>query len=141
LPKLSKIEVFHDGPVDYCPRIAGTDFETRWRETGALYRWWLYQEGEEVSVDPALSGTGRRGFSRAEVEKESARGGRISLAKKLGCRVRYLTNGAAFGSAAFVDQVFETNRQHFGKRRQSGARRMRGGHWGDLRVLRDLQTE
>ncbi|MDF1816180.1 MAG: hypothetical protein P1V20_28525 [Verrucomicrobiales bacterium] len=61
--------------------------------------------------------------------------------EKLSCRVRYLTSGAVLGSAAFVDQIFEANRQHFGKRRQSGARKMRGGHWGELRVLRDLQIE
>ena len=127
--------------LDYSQHISGDDFENRWEETGALYRWWLYQEGEEVSADPEIGKPGRKGFHRDEVEKESARGGRISLATKLRCRVRYLTSGAVFGSAAFVDQVFESNRNHFGKRRQNGARRMRGEHWGELRVLRDLQPE
>jgi len=55
--------------------------------------------------------------------------------------VRYLTDGAVFGHATFVDQIFAANREHFRKRRTSGAQRMRGGHWGELRVLRDLQSE
>jgi REP element-mobilizing transposase RayT len=127
--------------LDYSPRISGDDFETRWRETSALYRWWLYQEGEAVPADPATGEPGRKGFSRQEVEKESARSGQVSLAEKLRCRVRYLTDGAVFGRAAFVDQIFATNREHFGKHRTSGARRMRGGDWGEMRVLRDLQSE
>jgi len=127
--------------LDYSPRISGNDFESHWQETGKLYRWWLYQEGEEVSADPEAGQPGRKGFNREEVEKESARGGRISLAEKLRCRIRYLTCGAVLGSAAFVEQIFERNRQHFGKHRKSGARRMRGEHWGNLRVARDLQPE
>ncbi|MDF1756235.1 MAG: transposase [Verrucomicrobiales bacterium] len=127
--------------LDYSPRICGSDFESRWCETGKLYRWWLYQEGEEVTADPDMGKSGRKGFSRAEVEKVSAKEGRISLSEKLNYRVRCLTSGAVLGSAAFVDQIFAKNRQHFGKRRQSGARKMRGDHWGNLRVLRDLQIE
>ena len=90
---------------------------------------------------PATGEAGRKGFSREEVEKESTRGGQVSLAEKLRCRIRYLTDGAVFGRAAFVDQIFATNRAHFGRHRTSGARRMRGGDWGEMRVLRDLQSE
>jgi hypothetical protein len=56
-------------------------------------------------------------------------------------RVRYLSDGVVLGSAVFVEEVFERNRALFGSRRNSGARRMRGADWGDLRVIRDLRTD
>jgi hypothetical protein len=59
-------------------------------------------------------------------------------------RVRYFCDGAVLGTAGFVDGVFERERslrKRFGERRTSGARRMRGADWGDLRVLRDLQKD
>ena len=64
----------------------------------------------------------------------------MNLAERLRCRIRYMTRGAVFGSTEFVEQVFENNRSQFGARRKSGARKMRGGHWGRMRVLRDLQS-
>ena len=127
--------------LDYSPRVCGDDFQSRWKETGKLYRWWLYQEGEEVVADPEMGEKGRTGFSHEEVERESAREGRMSLAERLSCRIRYMTRGAVFGSAEFVEQVFENNRGEFGERRKSGAHAMRGGQWGRMRVLRDVRTE
>jgi hypothetical protein len=59
-------------------------------------------------------------------------------------RVRYFCDGAVLGSAAFVNAVFEREqslRKRFGEKRTSGARRMRGADWGELRVLRDLQKD
>jgi hypothetical protein len=56
--------------------------------------------------------------------------------------VRYFCDGAVLGTATFVNAVFEreqTLRQRFGEKRTTGARRMRGADWGELRVLRDLQ--
>lgn len=32
----------------------------------------------------------------------------------------------------------QERRRHFGKKRSTGARRIRGADWGSLRVLRDL---
>ncbi|NLT69462.1 MAG: chemotaxis protein CheW, partial [Verrucomicrobiaceae bacterium] len=32
-------------------------------------------------------------------------------------------------------------RNRFGEKRKTGARRMRGADWGDLRVIRDLQKD
>jgi hypothetical protein len=48
------------------------------------------------------------------------------------------------GTAVFVNAVFEREqalRNRFGEKRSSGARRMRGADWGELRVLRDLQKD
>ena len=52
--------------------------------------------------------------------------------------VRCLTDGAVFGSAAFVDGVFERYRSHFGEKRKSCARQMKEADWEGLHVLRDL---
>ena len=56
-------------------------------------------------------------------------------------RVRYLTDGAVFGSERFVNRVFERKRSRFGKNRRTGARPMREADWENLCVLRDLREE
>lgn len=117
------------------------EFEIRWEETSQLYRLWLFSEGREVTPDPEMGIRGRKGFKDEAIEREERRGGRLTRADQLRCRVRYFTEGAVLGSKAFVERVFQQNREHFGRRRKSGARRLRGGDWGDLRVLRDLRVE
>jgi hypothetical protein len=56
--------------------------------------------------------------------------------------VRYFCDGAVLGSEAFVEEAFEglKSRGRIGPRRETGARRLRGAEWGELRVLRDLQV-
>ena len=56
-------------------------------------------------------------------------------------RVRYFCDGAVLGTAEFVNEDFERERERFGPKRETGARKMRGANWGDLRVLRDLQKD
>jgi hypothetical protein len=71
-------------------------------------------------------------------------GGVMPVAVALRHRVRYFCDGAVLGTAAFVNTVFEREqalRKRFGEKRTSGARRMRGADWGELRVLRDLQKD
>ena len=85
-----------------------------WREVGRVYRQLLYGIGGERGS--------RRGFSREEVAAEMAGGGRVEPWKALRCRVRYLCDGAVFGSKAFVEGVFEANRSRYGRT----ARRARG---------------
>ncbi len=54
-------------------------------------------------------------------------------------KVNYLTRGGIFGSAGFVNGVFASVRERFGKNRKSGARKLKGVEAGVLWVLRDLQ--
>ncbi len=68
-------------------------------------------------------------------------GGKLPVAELLRCRVRYFTDGAVLGSNEFVEEQFETFRNYLSENRKSGPRRMRGGDWGGLTVLRDLQKD
>ena len=79
------------------------------------------------------------GFTQREIEAVLAAGGKLTLAQALRCRVRYFTDGVVLGSQGFVDEFFESRREAFGEKRQSGGRRMKGADWGGLRVLRDLK--
>ena len=65
--------------------------------------------------------------------------GKLPMTTALRCRVRYLTEGVALGSRVFVDGVFERHRGYFSKKRQDGARAMRGAQWGGLFTVRDLR--
>lgn len=65
----------------------------------------------------------------------------MTMSEAIRHRVRYMTEGAVFGSEQFVNRVFERNRSHFGKTRQTGARAMREANWENLCVLRDLREE
>jgi len=112
-----------------------------WRETAVKYRLLLFGKGEEVAADPEYGTRGKRGFSAERIEAEIERGGKLSVPEILRCRVRYFCDGAIFGSVEFVDRVFETNRSRYGPNRKSGARKMRGADWGELRVLRDLRVD
>jgi hypothetical protein len=118
-----------------------------WGRTAAKYRKFLYQEGREVAADPQDpqgGRKGRRGFKEAEVEAVVEREGVMTMPGILRHRVRYFTDGAVLGTAEFVNAVFARERDlhgRFGGKRTSGARRMRGADWGELRVLRDLRKE
>ena len=107
-------------------------------------------------------GESRGGVSTGrKMEEVIAKRGKLSRAEILRCRVRYLPrfarpsgclrqavsaalrlcDGAVFGTLAFVNDVFAANRGRYGPKRKTGARRMRGADWGELRVLRNLQKD
>lgn len=115
-------------------RVLGEEGQSmHWSHAGAVYRSILFGSGAE--------GIARRGFSREQIRAELSRGGVLTREELLRCRVRYFTDGAVLGTRDFVNRFFEARREQFGPSRQSGARKMRGGDWGDLTCLRDLQKE
>jgi hypothetical protein len=74
------------------------------------------------------------------VEQVVALKGALALNEILRCRVRYFTDGAIFGSRAFVEDAFQRHREHFSVRREEGARPLKGGVWGDLFTARQLRV-
>ena len=111
----------------------------RWEEAHGEYRVWLYHEGREVLGEDGRS-VKRRGISSEKVEKVSRADGRLSRFELLRTRVRHFSEGAVLGSREFVDAVFVEMREHFGPKRKSGARKIRGMNRDEaLFTLRDLQ--
>jgi REP element-mobilizing transposase RayT len=116
-------------------------FKSDWRRTHNRYRLFLYTEGEAIQPDPETGNRGRKGFSEEKVEAVVNNDGALPIAETLLHRVRYFSDGAVIGTAAYIEEVFQRNRSHFGPSRTTGARRMRGANWGNLRALRDLRTD
>jgi len=119
--------------------LHGEFFQAHWKRTGNRYRMVLYDHGEEREANEYTGRGAKAGFSREKVEAVLEKRGQLSRAEILRCRVRYFCDGAVFGTVGFVDSVFKANRDRYGPNRKSGARKMMGADWGDLRVLRDLK--
>jgi len=110
-----------------------------WRHVSGRYRVLLYISGEERR-EAYTEKVVRPGISTPEVDRVLESGGRLLIQQALRCRVRYFTDGMAFGGKEFVDKVFSDNRGLFGPARRDGARRMRGAEWGELRTMRALRV-
>jgi hypothetical protein len=83
-------------------------------------------------------------MTEATVDAVVEQGGEMPVPVALRHRVRYFCDSAVLGTAAFVNAIFERQqalRKRFGEKRTTGARRMRGADWGDLRMLRDLRKD
>jgi putative transposase len=115
------------------------------------YRMLLLAEGMEKTKE-VMNAEGeretkilRKGMNQAGAEAEMdalAAGTNVALGKVLRWKLRYFTDGAAVGSRAFVDGLFEQCRDRFGPKRKSGARKMRGracGAAGLIWSARDLR--
>jgi hypothetical protein len=111
-----------------------------WRHVSARYRVLLYVAGEERRAADG-GWVARKGIETGEADKVVERDGKMTLQEALRCRVRYFTDGLAFGGKAFVDQVFNDNRRFFSPNRKDGARKMRFAEWGDLRTARALRID
>lgn len=110
----------------------------KWNSVAKRYRILLYAQGKArhaIDGDTVL----RPGIAAAEAERVFEKSGKLPLQQVLRCRVRYFTDGLAFGRNAFINDVFNKNRRHFGPKRKDGARKMRIAEWGDLRVARALR--
>jgi len=104
------------------------------------YRCWIYGRGQERGMKE----DGRPlkpGFDKAVVAKVVEAEGRIPLAEQLTRKVRHFTDGLVLGTGALLTTVFEAQRAYFGPKRKNGPRKIRGGEWGELRAMRDLQDQ
>ena len=96
-----------------------------WRSAGAAaaYRCLLHAEGREVK-DAQNEKVVSRGVTTESARAVLAAKGKLSPAELVRLRVRYFTDGVVLGSKAFVEGIFEAQREQFSPKRKQGARRM-----------------
>lgn len=123
--------------------LSDPDLKTDWRRTGNRYRQFLFEEGVEREANNYTGEGASRGISEKSVENAIEVQGEMTLSEVVRHKVRYFCDGAILGSAGFVDEVFlrEQSEGRMSQKRKSGARKLRGAQWGDLRVLRDLRRD
>lgn len=100
----------------------------------ALRRWRCHLYGipenqarqEEERSKGEMAAIYRDRIPREKALEVLARGGKLSQADYLRCKVRYFSDGAVIGGKAFVDEMFATFRHRFGPKRKDGARPLRG---------------
>jgi len=105
----------------------------------ALYRSYLYESGQACQAGPNGE-KARRGFTREEIAKVLANGGKLELEQALLCRVRYFCAGAVLGSREFLEGVFQNHRNCFGPKRKTAARPLREFNAPGLFVARALRV-
>jgi len=124
-----------------------------WEEKGGeLYRKMLLADGmefREVVNGGSKQGSDvakrrkKKGFDRKKALAALKAGGKLSRAEMLRCRVRYFSDGMVIGNREFVEDVFQSNRDWFGKTRKTGARGLPGTEDGTdaLYAMRDLKSQ
>jgi putative transposase len=111
-----------------------------WQEAGAAeaYRCILFDTGREVK-DAQNATVVERGVSVESARAVLAERGKLSTAELVRLRVRYFSDGVVLGSKAFVEGVFEAQRDKFSPKRKRGARRLKESDTG-LYALRQLRV-
>ena len=100
----------------------------------ALRRWRCYLFGipeievrqKEETAKGEMAPVYRDRIPRAKALEVLARGGKLSEADYLRCKVRYFSDGVVIGGKAFVEDMFTAFRDRFGPKRKDGARPLRG---------------
>ena len=113
-------------------RVMGMD---AWEEASAAYRVHLIGRGHVQMWN-------KKGAISRELRLDTLkREGRLPHSELLRLRVRYFSDGLVLGSELFVENVFEQYRSHFGEKRKSGSRPIRGFSDEPLKVIRDLRLD
>ena len=154
-----------EGLVRACMGHKGVGFDaTKWQEVHRMYRkllgWALERKAGQASEMVAAAKAKRHeakvkkslekvSASELEAARQAPAEGvndtvlpEMTMGEMLGHRVRYFTAGAVIGSKMFVNEMFRTSRERFGKRRKDGARAMKGAAEaarGKLWSMRDLK--
>jgi len=131
-----RMVLFEEAATRMNEERAAQEVGTR-REVLRDYRVVLFEEGQEHPRDEKKK---RAGISLESVEEVLTRGGSLSEVELGLCRTRYFVDGLVIGSESFVNQVFVLMREYFGKKRKTGARRMKGVATS-LCTMRDLQKD
>jgi REP-associated tyrosine transposase len=96
-----------------------------WQSAGAraAYRCLLHDEGREMK-DAQNENVVKHGVSVESARAVLAEKGKLSTAELVRLRVRYFSDGVVLGSKAFVEGIFEAQRESFSPKRKEGSRRM-----------------
>jgi REP element-mobilizing transposase RayT len=106
-----------------------------WQKAAAVYRVYLVERGQ-------FRREGKSGaISRTLLLETLEKNGSLPRSELMYLRVRYLTDGLVLGSELFVEEVFERFRGHFGEKRKTGARPIRGLADDSLKVMRALRID
>ena len=109
--------------------------EDNWKEAQGVYREFILVRG---MLDQKQN---ERVISEELLAEARKRHGSISMSQLIRLRIRYFSDGLVLGGEEFVERVYHQYRDRFGEKRRKGSRRMQGGAWGELRVIRDLRKE
>ena len=104
------------------------------KEKEALRRWRCHLFGIPESearqaaeaAKPGMAEIFRTRIPREKALEVLAKGGKLSEADYLRCKVRYFSDGAVIGGKNFVEGIFLACRERFGPKRKDGARPLRG---------------
>ena len=123
--------------------LSDSELRTDWRRTSARYRQFLYEEGEAREANEFTKEGSRRGFSSDSVAAVVGSRGQMPIQAVVRHRVRYFCDGLILGRLDFVEEAFARGQSSglLDPNRESGARKMRGANWGDLRTYRDLRKD
>jgi len=133
------IQFAREGLTNLVKAETGDDAETvTWNQIQAIYRCWLYEEGQEVRDDEGQ--LIRRGFNPETTEMVINRQqGTLARSVLVKARVRHFTEGMAIGGKSFLEAIFDARRNVFPLKRIDGARKIQGVRWGGLMAMRDLR--
>ena len=118
-------------------RLYDSSQKRTWGEISKIYCNLLYAVGRELENIRKLMADGA--VSEEAVELHVTQHGKLSLLEALHCRLRYFTAGCIIGSKSFVNEMFAEFRHRFGKKRKSGARRLKMCNLEGIYSLRDLR--
>jgi hypothetical protein len=122
------------------PRIDGVAISSRSQKDAnaqtkeALRSWRCFLFGipeNESRQAEEVAKNDKAEFFRQRIPREKAlevlaKGGKLSQADYLRCKVRYFSDGAVLGGKNFVEGIFQACRGRFGPKRKDGARPLRG---------------
>lgn len=108
-----------------------------WRSIAGRYRLILFEDGVEVVSQG--QNKSRKGMTKEAVEREVARGGKLSLSELLHHKTRYFIDGGVIGGKNFVKGVVEGLRGNYlSKSRKNQGNRI-PQHGGTMWSLRQLE--
>ena len=116
--------------------VLGLSETISWKEVSQQYRKYLFVQGSlpTKTKQPAFD----LATAQTVVEQQN---GELSLPDRLGCRIRYFTDGVILGSQSFVESHFYKLKHKLGYKRGCPATRLAALGCADtLRVFRDLRV-